>query len=156
MARDLRARVRRWAKTLELGSVLGLAMGYAVFYGVFPSSSVPTTGDINFLWVLAILIPVSLVVGLAADDVPQVMEAAFVSLPAGVAVGTAMGLAPGLVGLTVIGADEIPFFLAHYGLALFALAFVVNIAGPFLGFLFREPYLRWTYRRRRIQAVGRK
>ncbi len=141
---------------MELGLVLGLAMGYAVFYGVFPSSSVPTSGDINFLWVLAILIPVSFVVGFVADDVPQVMEAAFVSLPAGVGVGTAMGLSPGLVGLTVIGADEIPFFLAHYGLALFALAFVVNIAGPYLGFLFREPYLRWTYRQRRMQAEGRK
>ncbi len=156
MARDWRARLRRWIKVVELGSVLGLAMGYSVFYGVFPSSSVPTTGDISFLWVLAVLIPVSLVVGLAADDVPQVMEAAFVSLPVGLAVGTLMGLSPGLAGLTVIGADEIPFFLAHYGLALIALAFVVNIAGPFLGFLLREPYLRWTYQRRRMNAAGRK
>lgn len=141
---------------MELGFVLGLALGYTVFYGVLPSTSVPTTGDISFLWVLAILIPVAFVVGLAADDVPLVMEACFVSLPVGLAVSTFMGMSPVLVGLYILAPGDIPFFFAHYGLALIALAFVVNIAGGFLGFLLREPFLRWTYQRRHMLEAGRK
>jgi hypothetical protein len=156
LVRDRRARLRRFGKLVELGFVLGLAMGYSVFYGVFPSSSVPTTGDVSFLWILAILIPVAFLVGLAADDVPLVMEACFVSLPIGVTISTLMGMSPGLAGLYLLAPDEIPFFLAHYGLAVIALAFVVNIACGFLGFLLREPFLRWTYQRRRMNAVGRK
>lgn len=139
-----------------LGLLLGLAMGYAVFYGVYPSASVPTMGDFSIPWVIVVLLPAALVAGLAADDVPMVMEAAFVSLPLGLIVGTLMGLSPAIAGLLVLGPDEIPFFLAHYGLALFALAFLVNIAVGFIGFLLREPYLRWVYKQRRMAAAGRK
>ncbi len=156
MARDLKARLRRWAKLLMLGLVLGLAMGYAVFYGVYPSASVPTMGDFSIPWILVILLPAAFVVGLAADDVPMVMVIAFVSLPLGLTVGTLMGLSPGVAGLLVLAPDEIPFFLGHYGLAILALAFLVNIAVGFLGFLVREPYLRWVYQRRRMAAAGRK
>lgn len=139
-----------------LGLLLGLAMGYAVFYGVYPSASVPTMGDFSIPWVIVVLLPAALVAGLAADDVPMVMEAAFVSLPLGLVVSTLMGLSPAIAGLLVLGPDEIPFFLAHYGLALFALAFLVNIAVGFIGFLLREPYLRWVYKQRRMAAAGRK
>lgn len=156
MARDIRAQLRRWAKLLLLGLLLGLAMGYAVFYSVYPSASVPTMGDFSIPWVLAVLLPAAVVAGLAADDVPMVMEAAFASLPFGLVVSTLMGLSPGVAGLLVLGPDEIPFFLAHYGLAILALAFLLNIAVGFLGFLVREPYMRWVYQRRRIAAIGRK
>lgn len=139
-----------------LGLLLGLAMGYAVFYGVYPSASVPTMGDFSIPWVIVVLLPAALVAGLAADDVPMVMEAAFVSLPLGLVVSTLMGLSPAIAGLLVLGPDEIPFFLAHYGLALIALAFLVNIAVGFIGFLLREPYLRWVYKQRRMAAAGRK
>ena len=156
MARDLRAQLRRWGKVVALGFVLGLAMGYVVFYGVFPSASFPTTGDVSFLWVLAVVVPVALVVGLAADDVPSVMEASFLSVPFGLAVGTLMAMSPTLAGLYILAPVDVPFFLAHYGLALLAMAFLVDIAGTFVGFALREPFLRWTYRRRRMAAVGRK
>lgn len=156
MPHDPRARLRRWGKLTELTFVLGLGLGYVVFYGVFPSSSVPVSGDASLFWQLAILIPVAVVVGLASDDVPQAMEASFLSIPVGLVAATLMGLAPVLTGLYVIAPDEIPFFLGHYGLTTFALAFVVNIAGTFLGFALRDPFLKWTYRRRRMDAVGRK
>lgn len=156
MARDLRARLRRWAKLGMLGLLLGLAMGYAVFNGVFPSASVPTFGDLSIPWVVVVLLPAAVAAGLASDDVPMVMESAFLSLPFGLTVGSLMALSPGLAGLIVIGPDEIPFFLAHYGLALLAMAFLLNIAVGFLGFLLREPYLRWAYQRRRMASIGRK
>lgn len=156
MARDPKALVRRLAKVAELSLVLAMALGYAVFYSVFPSSSVPATGDASFLWILIVMIPVAIVVGLAADDIPMAMESSFLSIPAGLVVSTLMGMSPGLAGLYILAPDEIPFFLAHYGLAYFALGFVLNIAGTFLGFLLREPFLRWTYQRERMSAVGRK
>lgn len=155
MGRDPRAILRRAGKLAELSLVLGLALGYAAFYAVYPSSSVPTSGDASFPWILAILIPVSLLVGLAAEDVPIAMEASILSIPAGLAVSTVMGLTPGLAGLYIVAPDEIPFFVAHYALAIFALAFVVNIAGTFVGFALRDPFLRWTYRRQAV-AAGRK
>lgn len=156
MAGDLRRALRRLEKAAVLSLVLGTSVGYVVFYGVFPSSSVPVSGDASFAWILFVLVGVALVVGFAAEDIPLAMLSAFLSLPVALAVSTAMGLSPALAGLYVVEPSEVPFFLVHYGLAIFALGFLVNVVVTFVGSALRERFLRGVYRRPLAGAAGRK
>ncbi len=156
MARDARSLLGRIGKAVELSGVLGLSLGYVVFYGVFPSSTVPTSGDASLLWILFVLSVTSVLVGFAADDVPLAMISSFGSVPIALVVSTAMGLSPGLTGLYVVSPDEVPFFLAHYGLVLYVVGFLVNIVGTFTGHALRDPYLRKLYERGRYGIGGRK
>jgi len=147
LARDARPLVRRIGKAVEFSVVLGLSLGYVVFYGVFPSSTVPTSGDASLPWMLFVLSVTAVLVGFAADDVPLAMISSFGSVPVALVVSTVMGLSPILTGLYVVSPDEVPFFLAHYGLVLYAVGFLVNIVGTFTGHALRDPYLRKLYER---------
>ncbi len=156
MAGDLRRRLRRIEKAAGLSLVLGISVGYVVFYGVFPSSSVPVSGDASFAWILCVLVGAALVVGFAAEDIPLAMLSAFLSVPVALVVSTAMGLSPALAGLYVVEPSEVPFFLLHYGLAIFALGFLVNVVVTLVGCALRERFLRRVYRRSLSGTASRK
>lgn len=139
---DNRGRWNLWAiaRTVALAAVLALASGYVVFYGVFPAVSLPASSEPSLLLMLAILSATSLLVGLATEDLVQMVFQSFLALFLSGVVAAAMALSPILVGVVFVQPDSIPTFLVHYGFLLFALGFVTDLVGGTLGLVLRERY----------------
>ncbi len=150
MARSARWTGRALARTAVLTALLSLASGYAIFYGVFPIVSVPASSEASLLLILAILSFTSLLVGLATEDLVQMVFQAFLALFLSGAVATAIALTPMLVGVVFIAPDAVPGFLIHYGFLFFALAFVTDLVGGTLGLVLRERYFYRDVRGARI------
>ncbi len=140
MARSGPWGLRALARTAALTAVLSLASGYVIFYGIFPVVSVPASSEASLLLILMILSVTSLLVGLATEDLVQMVFQSFLALFLSGAVATAIALSPMLAGVVFIGPDLIPGFLLHYGFLLFALGFVTNVVGGTIGLVLRERY----------------
>lgn len=138
--RDLRVRLRESLKVLALSCVEALAIGYVVFYGVFPTVSFPASGGPSFLLIFAILGITSVLVGMASDNLGHLFLQCFFAVPLGGLVATLMALTPILFGVAFLAPDSLLPFLIHYGFILFVLGFVVSFIGGVAGLVLRERY----------------
>ena len=151
MASPTRTRTRSIARTVSLAAVLGLASGYVIFYGIFPVSGVPASGEASVPWMLVLLGVTSILVGLATENLSEMIFEVFLGLLLGGAVVTGMALSPLLVGVVFVSPDSVPAFLFHYGFLLFVLGFVVDLVGTSAGLALREKYF---LRRGRPVSLG--
>jgi len=133
-------KVRSIARTLALAAVLGVGSGYVIFYGVFPVSGVPASGEASVPWMLALLGITSILVGLATENLSEMIFEVFIGLLLSGGVASAMALSPMLVGVVFVSPDSVPAFLFHYGFLLFVLGFVVDLVGTSTGLALREKY----------------
>ena len=140
MASPKPARVRSIGRTLALAAVLGAGSGYVIFYGVFPVSGVPASGEASVPLMLALLGVTSILVGLATENLSEMIFEVFIGLLLSGAVATAMALSPMLVGVVFVSPDSVPAFLFHYGFLIFVLGFVVDLVGTSTGLALREKY----------------
>ena len=140
MASPKPARVRSIRRTLALAAVLGVGSGYVIFYGVFPVSGVPASGEGSVPLMLALLGVTSILVGLATENLSEMIFEVFIGLLLSGAVATAMALSPMLVGVVFVSPDSVPAFLFHYGFLIFVLGFVVDLVGTSTGLALREKY----------------
>ena len=140
MASPIRSKRRSIARTVALAAVLGVASGYVIFYGVFPVSGVPPSGEASVPWMLVLLGVTSILVGLATENLSEMIFEVFLGLLLGGAVASGMALSPFLVGVVFVSPDSVPAFLFHYGFLLFVLGFVVDLVGTSTGLAFREKY----------------
>ncbi len=140
MARNARWTPRALGRAAILTAILSLASGYVIFYGIFPVVGVPPSSEASLPLILAILSATSLLVGLATEDLVQMVFQCFLALLLSGAVATALTLSPTLVGVVFVAPDAIPGFLLHYGFLLFALGFVTDLVGGTLGLVLRERY----------------
>ncbi len=140
MASPKPARVRSITRTLALAAVLGAGSGYVIFYGVFPVSGVPASGEASVPLMLALLGVTSILVGLATENLSEMIFEVFIGLLLSGAVATAMALSPMLVGVVFVSPDSVPAFLFHYGFLIFVLGFVVDLVGTSTGLALREKY----------------
>jgi len=143
--------MRSITRTLVLAAVLGGASGYVIFYGVFPVSGVPASGEASVPWMLVLLGITSVLVGLSTENLSEMIFEVFIGLLLSGAIATAMALSPMLVGVAFVSPDSVPAFLFHYGFLLFVLGFVVDLVGTSLGLALRE---RYFLRRRLPVSVG--
>ncbi|HWM52789.1 MAG TPA: hypothetical protein VNP71_06465 [Thermoplasmata archaeon] len=140
MASPIRSKRRSIARTVALAAVLGVASGYVIFYGIFPVSGVPASGEASVPWMLVLLGVTSILVGLATENLSEMIFEVFLGLLLGGAVATGMALSPLLVGVVFVSPDSVPAFLFHYGFLLFVLGFVVDLVGTSTGLALRERY----------------
>lgn len=140
MASPRPGKVRSIARTLALAAVLGVGSGYVIFYGVFPVSGVPASGEASVPWMLALLGITSILVGLATENLSEMIFEVFIGLLLSGGVASAMALSPMLVGVVFVSPDSVPAFLFHYGFLLFVLGFVVDLVGTSTGLALREKY----------------
>jgi len=140
LASPTRTRTRSIARTVALAAVLGVASGYVIFYGIFPVSGVPASGEASVPWMLVLLGVTSILVGLATENLSEMIFEVFLGLLLGGAVATGMALSPLLVGVAFVSPDSVPAFLFHYGFLLFVLGFVVDLVGTSTGLALRERY----------------
>ena len=140
MASPRPGKVRSIARTLALAAVLGVGSGYVIFYGVFPVSGVPASGEASVPWMLALLGITSILVGLATENLSEMIFEVFIGLLLSGAVASGMALSPMLVGVVFVSPDSVPAFLFHYGFLLFVLGFVVDLVGTSTGLALREKY----------------
>lgn len=137
--------------------VLGLSVGYVVFEGVFPTVSFPALGSASFALALAVLGLVAAAVGFATDDLTLGGIALIVSLPLGAVFASLIALSPILFsGLYLAQPGDIPFFVAHYGLIFFVLAFVMNLVGILVGMGVRGWYFHRVWKDLPFGATSRK
>ncbi len=141
MARDLQARLRRLARGVILGSLLSLAGGYVLFFGVFPTVAFPASGEAPLPTVLLILAAVALVAGFACEDLGMGIAISVLSLFGSIAIGVAMALSPLLEGLYLLDPGEVLGFLVHYGFVFLVLMFAVNLVCVIIGYGIHERYL---------------
>ena len=139
MASPKPARVRSIRRTLALAAVLGVGSGYVIFYGVFPVSGVPASGEGSVPLMLALLGVTSILVGLATENLSEMIFEIFIGLLLSGAVATAIALSPMLIGVVFVSPDSVPAFLFHYGFLLFVLGFV-DLVGTSTGLALREKY----------------
>jgi hypothetical protein len=151
LARPGGSTIRSIARTVALAAVLGLGSGYVIFYGVFPVSGVPASGEGSVPLMLVLLTVTSVLVGLATENLSEMIFEVFIGLPLSGAVASAMALSPTLIGVVFISPDSVPAFLFHYGFLLFVLGFVVDLVGTSTGLALRE---RYFLRRRLPIALG--
>lgn len=135
-----RERLRRLARTLSLGTVLGLATGYVAFYGVFSLASFPASSDPSLVLILGILALTSILVGLATEDLVQVVLASFVALLLSIVTAIGIALSPSLAGVIFVSPDTVAVVILRYGFLLFGLGFVADLIGGTLGLALRERY----------------
>ena len=122
-----------------------------IFYGVFPVTGVPASGEGSVPWMLVLLGVTSVLVGLASENLSEMVFEVFIGLLLSGAVATAMALSPLLVGVVFVSPDSVPAFLFHYGFLLFVLGFVVDLIGTSTGLALRDKYF---LRRGRSVSLG--
>ncbi len=140
MAREERWDVKRILRAAALTVVLSLAGGYVIFYGLFPIAAFPASSDASLILMLVILAATAVLVGLASDDLVNMVFECFIALFLSGVVVTVLALSPAVAGVQFISPDSIAGFIIHYGFLLFALAFVTDMVGGTIGLILRERY----------------
>jgi hypothetical protein len=144
---------RAIARTGSLAAVLGIAGGYVVFYGVFPLTGIPAASEASVLFMIGLLSLTAILVGLATENLREMIFQSFFALFLSGAVASAMALSPIFVGVVFVAPDSVLFILFQYGFVLFVLSFVVDLLGTSVGLALREHYFfRGRRGPRRAQA----
>ena len=145
---DKRALSSAWAiaRIVSLSAVLGVAGGYAVFYGVFPLTGIPAAGEASVLFILALLVFTAVLVGLATENLREMIFQSLLALFLSGVAASAMALSPALAGVEFVAPDSIPVFMFHYGFLLFVLGYIVDLVGMSVGLALRERYFLRSHR----------
>ncbi len=145
MERERRDRMRVVRNTTLLSAFLGLALGYAVFYGIYPTLSVPAGSDVSLGYVLLILAGAATLAGMATERLALSIVQDLLGVVVGGLVATLMLMSPALSGVVLIGAVDIPFYMLHYGFSFILLGFLMNLVFGTAGLGLRE-YVLLRYR----------
>ena len=140
MRADLLARLRPPLKALAIAVFLGLALGYSIFYFVFPNVSVPATGEASLLFILGILVTAAILGGLVTEDLSSGVIQGFASLPIGILVAFSLAVSPIATGFLEVRSDDIFSFVVRLGLPLSLLAVPLNITFGLIGLVIRERF----------------
>jgi hypothetical protein len=139
--RDLVARFRRYLKVLAIASFLGLALGYATFYSVFPNVTVPATGEASLALILGVLSMAAILAGLVTEELPMSVIQAFLSIPLGIFVAFVLAISPTVAaGSVEVRPDEIFPFVLRLGLPMYLIAVPLNSVFGVIGLLIRERF----------------
>ena len=133
MARDLSSRLRRLARILLVSLLPSLALGYAIFYVLFPLATFPVSSDASFGWILFVLIAAAILAGFVAEDLPAALTAGFFGVVLGILVGVLLTLSPAFAGFYFLAPGDVPVFVIHYGVLVVAAAFPVNMVATIIG-----------------------
>lgn len=139
--RDPKDRLRRVLRASVLTALLGLASGYVLFLGVFPTIAFPVSGDLPLGFAIGLLLLVALVGGFASEDLGAAAIAAVLSILVSIVVATLMALSPVAEGFYMLDPGSSFAFIIHYGFPFIPLAFAVNIGGALGGYAVRERYI---------------
>lgn len=146
MEREPEERIRGLRDTALLSGFLGLALGYVVFYGIYPTLSVPAAPQPDFGYQLLILGVAATLAGLATERLAMGIVQDLLGVVLGGAVATAMLMSPALTGVVLAGAVDIPFYMVHYGFPFLLLGFITNLVFGTVGLGLRElVLLRYRY-----------
>jgi len=137
--------LRRVLRTLLLSTFLGLALGYTVFYSVFPLVSFPADSEPNLVLVVLVLFCAAVLAGFETQEVPLAILQAFLAVPIGAAVASGIALSPVMTGFVEARADEIVGFTLVLGFPILLLSMPMNIASPLVGMWIRGQVLRRAY-----------
>jgi hypothetical protein len=137
--------LRRIEKSVVLSGFLGLAGGYAVFHGLFPTVTFPPESEPSVGVLMLVLLLPAFLAGLASDElVPMVLQA-FLALPIVVVVATLLALSPLAVGMVIVFPDTVLAFVLHYGLPVLVIGFFVNLFVGLAGAAVRSGlFARWA------------
>lgn len=130
--------IRRWAKAGLLTGFLGLTLGFMIFYGTFSNVSVPPVIELSPLVAVGPLFASALLVGIMSDDLLVGIAQAFLAIPTGAMVASALALSPALTGLVIVGPDEVVLFVIRSGLIWLVSMIPINVLGIFFGAVVRE------------------
>lgn len=138
----------RWLRQVVLLSAfLGLALGYVVFYGIYPTLTVPTASSPALGGILLALGIPAFLAGLATEDLKALMAQLFGGLVVGGGVTTAILVSPVLSGTILVNASDLPFYVLQYGFAIMLLGIIVFFVLGIAGLGVRESvllrYRRW-------------
>lgn len=125
---------------------LGLALGYVLFYGIYPTVSVPADSAPSLGTILLALSVPAFLAGLATEDLRALMVELFGSLVVGGGVATAVLVSPVLTGTILVNAGDLPGYVLQFGFALMFLGLIVYFVVGILGLAARETVLL-RYRR---------
>ncbi len=137
----------RWERNVVLLSVfLGLALGYVLFYSIYPTVTVPAASAPDLGAILVALCIPAFLAGLATEDLRALMAQLFGSLVVGGGVTTAVLVSPVLTGTILVNAGDLPGYVLQFGFALMFLGLIVNFVVGIAGLGVRESVLL-RYRR---------
>lgn len=145
MERERADRNRNLRNTVLLSGFLGLALGYVVFYGIYPTLSVPAGPEPSFGYLLLILALSATLAGLATERLAMGIVQDLLGVLLGGAVATTMLMSPALTGVVLAGAVDIPFYMVHFGFPFLLLGFLTNLVFGTAGLGLRE-YVLLRYR----------
>ena len=140
MQADIRFRLRRLLKVLVVAAFLGLALGYANFYFVFPNVSVPATDEASLLLILVVLLLAAILSGLVTEDLPSSVTQAFLSIPIGILVAFLLAISPLASGFLEVRSDDIFGFVVKLGSVLYLVAIPLYSIFGVIGLLLRERF----------------
>lgn len=132
----------RWLRNVVLLSVfLGLALGYVLFYSIYPTVSVPADSAPSLGTILVALSIPAFLAGLATEDLRALMAQLFGGLVVGGGVTTAVLVSPVLTGTILVNASDLPGYVLQFGFALMFLGIIVNFVVGIAGLGVRETVL---------------
>jgi len=139
------SKLRRGLRSFLLAAFLGLAMGYAAFYSIFPLASVPADSEPSLALIITVLLVAAILAGFETREVPLGVVQAFLAVPLGVLIAAGMALSPLVTGFVEARTDEIVGFTIVLGLPIFFLSLPVNIMGLLAGIWIRDRLLRRAF-----------
>lgn len=132
--------LRRFGRALLLAAFLGLALGYAAFYAVFPNVSVPAGGEPSLGFILGILAAAAILAGFETEDLSLAILQTFLSLPLAAVVTVALAFSPLLTGLVQVRGDELAFLVLRLGLPVVVFGTFTFFVGTIVGLGVRERF----------------
>ena len=145
MDREREDQLRDVRNTALLSGFLGLALGYVVFYGIYPTLSVPAGPEASIGYALLLLAAAATLAGMASGRLALSIVQDLLGVLLGGVVATVMLMSPALTGVVLVGAVDIPFYMVHYGFPFLLLGFLMNLVFGTVGLGFRE-YVLLRYR----------
>lgn len=100
--------------------------------------SVPASSGANLGYVLLILGTSAFLAGLATAELVSIVLQAFAALAVGGLVASAMLASPALGGVVLVGAVDIPFYMAHFGLPFLLIGLLLDVVIGLVGYGVRE------------------
>ena len=137
---------RTTGSVILLSAFLGLALGYILFYSIYPTVAFPAANTPSLAGVLIGLVIPAFLTGLATENLRALMAQVFGSLVVGGGVATVMLMSPALTGTILVNASDMVGYVLQYGFAIMFLAVIVNFVVGIGGLGVRESVLL-RYRR---------
>lgn len=138
----------RVSRILLVAFVVGLALGYLFFQSIFPSVAWPPGDRIGPLGIVAIVVVLSFLAGMVAEDMETVAILAPLAPTLGVIIAYATYISP-VASEDVVGAElgEFAATILRQSIPLVLLSIVLIFIGGLLGSAFRDRLVARSARR---------